>query len=163
MGNLREYSRSKSYLSLSAAYTPLIFWIGVLLYMSGSAGSTARTLRRIRPVLEFIFPSFPPETISAMHGYIRKFSHFAGYGILAYLAARSFTSRFESKITWKTAAASVLLAGIVAVADEFRQSREPTRVGSVSDVLIDLSGASFTAILLFLFSNRGASTLRPIQ
>ena len=149
-----RHSERKSRIDRSGSSVPLIFWVGLLIYMSGSAGSTVQTIRRIRPILEFLFPSFPPSTINSIHRCIRKFSHFAGYGILAYLAVRAFTNRFDRKITWRTVSASVLLAGIVAVADEAKQSTEPSRVGSVNDVLLDVSGASFAAVLCLLFSDR---------
>ena len=71
-------------------YAPLILWIGVVLFASTTMGSMSKTSRFFRPLLEFLFPNAPEETLLIYHGYIRKMAHLTEYGILAFWASRAF-------------------------------------------------------------------------
>lgn len=104
------------------------------------------TSRMIRPLLEFLFPAAPPETLSLYHGYIRKFAHFAEYAVLALLAFRALAP-FKHKYGMALA-----FAALVAIADEFNQSLNPSRTSSGWDVALDIAGAAFTVSILALIA-----------
>src|SRR5258708_34840681 len=70
-------------------YAPLVLWTLVVLVFSTSQGSMEETSIVIRPILKFLFPTAPEDTITLYHGYIRKFAHFAEYAILAFFAFRA--------------------------------------------------------------------------
>ena len=109
----------------------------------------SETSRIIRPLLEFLFPSAAPETLSIYHGYIRKLAHFIEYALLAVLALRALGMyRFRYL-------AAFGFAFLVAVADESNQSLNPARTSSPRDVVLDLAGA-VVALLSFklLFDRR---------
>ena len=89
-----------------------------------------QTSRFIRPLLEFLFPSASSDTITLYHAFIRKFAHFTEYAILAFLAFRA-----SRNSRWKYIAAFA-----VASLDEFNQSFEATRTGSINDVMLDIAG-----------------------
>lgn len=134
-------------------YVPLVVWIAVIFALSSSQGSFSETSRVIRPILEFLFPSAPPETITLYHGMIRKFAHFAEYAVLGILACRAFADSSASylrKYFWAFAIALILLT---ASADEFNQSFNPERTSSAIDVMIDVSGG-LAAILVWLWLRR---------
>jgi VanZ family protein len=130
-------------------YAPLFLWIGVIFYLSSESGSMEQTSRFIRPLLRWIFPFEPEETITLYHGYVRKCAHFTEYAVLALLAVRAFAGslrlrRFRFVLP-------VILAGVIASIDEVNQSFLSARSGSAWDVLLDISGSlSMVAILAIL-------------
>jgi len=106
----------------------------------------------IVPILRFLFPTAPEDTITLYHGYIRKCAHFTEYSILALLAWRAFTY-FESTILRKLFA-PVAFVVVIACLDEFNQSFSPSRTSSVWDVLLDIFGGVFTTVLLLFLTNK---------
>jgi VanZ family protein len=124
------------------AYAPLIIWTALVLGLGSGMGSMNETSRIIRPLLELLFPAAPPETLTLYHGYIRKFAHFAEYAVLAFLAFRALAP-FRHKY-----AIALGFAALVATADEFNQSLNPSRTSSPWDVALDITGAAVTILLL---------------
>lgn len=137
------------------AYAPLIIWTIVVLGLGSGMATMSETSRIIRPLLEFLFPSASPETLTFYHGIIRKLAHVFEYALLAILAVRAFAG---SRMRYVFA---VIFALTVATADEINQSFNPQRTGTPIDVLIDLAGA-FAGLLVFrsaewLFKRRSGS------
>ncbi len=132
-------------------YAPLILWICVVLFASTTTASMSNTSRIIRPFLQFIFPNAPEETLIIYHGYIRKLAHLTEYGILAFFASRAFWSssaRFLQKYWFS---ASFILVITIASIDEYNQSFNPARTGSVYDVLIDAFGATLVILMFYTY------------
>ncbi len=132
-------------------YVPLILWIGLILLASTTNASMSNTSRFVRPILEFLFPNASDATLLLYHGYVRKTAHFAEYAILAFFASRAFWNSakdFLRKFWYVAALVLVLMIGSI---DELNQSLNPTRTGSVFDVLIDLSGGIFMVLMLVSF------------
>jgi VanZ family protein len=130
------------------AYAPLIFWIGVIFFLSSGQGAMTETSRFIRPILIFLFPDAPETTLAIYHGYIRKFAHFAEYAVLAFLASRAFVKRFGYwHILW-----TLGLTAAIAVLDEVNQSFNPQRTGSEWDVILDLIGGVSGIFVFWLFT-----------
>lgn len=129
-------------------YAPLVLWIGVIFFLSSGQGATTQTSRFIRPLLEFLFPNAAEETITIFHAFIRKTAHFSEYGALGFFASRAFwSSSIELLGKFWQVAAFVVIA-LTAAIDEYNQSFNPARTGSIYDVLIDLSGG--LTIIIFL-------------
>jgi VanZ family protein len=122
-----------------SAYAPLLFWIGVIFYLSSSSGSFSETSRFIGPLLAFLFPDAAPETLTQYHGYIRKFAHIAVYLVLGFLALRTFGWRISRRFL-KAAALSLALVLVIAALDEINQSFNTARTGTPGDVLLDAFG-----------------------
>jgi VanZ family protein len=132
-------------------YVPLILWIAVIAVMSSGQASMSNTSRFIRPLLEFLFPNSPEEVLQIYHGYVRKLAHFTEYAILGSFAWRTFKSSFKSEVSKGWILWSIAIVILVAACDEFNQSFNINRTGSIWDVLLDCFGG-FTAILvIFLF------------
>ncbi len=129
-------------------YAPLILWVGVILLLSSGQGSMSQTSLFIRPLLEFLFPDSAEETLIVYHGYIRKFAHFAEYGVLGFLAARAFATSSIKFLRNQWFIAAFVLVLLVASIDEINQSYIASRTGSIYDVLLDCAGG-LTMILLF--------------
>jgi len=135
---------------LFLSYAPVFLWIGVIFYLSSSNGSMAETSRFIGPLLHFLFPSAAEETLVALHGFIRKSAHFIGYAILAFLTVRAITSSPAEAVRKYRLVIPLILVSLIAVIDEFNQSRNPSRTGSVLDVLLDISGGVAMVVTLWL-------------
>lgn len=129
-------------------YAPLIVWAGVIFYLSGSGGSSLETSRFIRPLIEFLFPSASPETITYIHFAVRKSAHFVVYFVLGIVASRAFARGDTFRKYWPLYSLAVVIT--IASIDEFHQSFEPERTGAVADVLLDIFGGTMAAAVYAL-------------
>lgn len=132
-------------------YAPLILWIGVIAFMSSGQASMSETSRFIRPLLQFLFPNYPEETLQIYHGYIRKMAHLTEYAILAFWAARVFWHSSRPLLQQNWFIFSIGLVALVATVDETNQSFNSARTGSLYDVLIDCCGGLIMLIFLVAF------------
>lgn len=140
-------------------YAPLILWIGVIFILSSGQGSLKETSRFIRPLLEFIFPAASEETLLIYQGFVRKLAHFAEYAALAFWAARAFWNS-SVEFLWKFwHFVSFALVLLIAAIDEYNQSFNSLRTGSIYDILIDLSGGLAMILLLTLFKKSHKKTV----
>lgn len=149
-----NHAASSTWLGRLPRYGPLVFWIGVIFFLGSASGSMAETSRFIRPLLEFLFPNTPEETLLAYHGYIRKFAHFFEYAVLAFLSVRAFSNSSKYFIRNFRFFFSLVLVVLIASIDEFNQSFEISRTGSAWDVLLDASGGIVMLTALWLAKYR---------
>ena len=114
------------------------------------------------PILRFLFPTAPEETILIYHGYIRKAAHFTEYALLAMFAIRAFASSSVERLRTLKYFLPAILVLIVAITDEINQSFEPSRTASIRDVLLDfLGGVTMVAILWLAKWPRGDGKVEP--
>lgn len=135
-------------------YAPLILWIGVVLFASTSEGSMQNTSRIIRPLLIFLFPNAPDETINAYHGFIRKLAHLTEYAILAFWAARGFSNSAINILRNFWFVFAFILVFVVASVDEYNQSFNSLRTSSIYDVLLDALGGILMIVLFSIYRRR---------
>ena len=135
-------------------YASLLFWIGVIFFLSSPEASFNQTSRIIGPLLNFFFPNMPEATKAIVHGYIRKTAHFTEYAVLAFLAVRAFSGSASFWLKqWRFILALTLVV-IVASLDEFNQSFEASRTSSIWDVALDISGGLVMVAVLWAFCRR---------
>ncbi len=132
------------------AYAPLLFWIGIIFFMSSPEASFSQTSRIIGPLLTFFFPNMPEATKAIIHGYVRKTAHFTEYAVLAFLAFRAFTGSATFLLQRWSYILPLVLVVAVASLDEFNQSFEASRTSSVLDVALDVFGGT-VAVLSMVF------------
>lgn len=83
---------------------------------------------------------------------LRKFAHLFLYGVLGMGLFFLFLSRrFTIPQAW---AASMFIAAVIAILDEWNQSGRWNRHGSVYDVGLDLTGAGLSILLAIFVSKR---------
>ena len=121
----------------------------MIFFLSSDHGSMSETSRIIRPLLQFLFPTTPEETLQLYHAYVRKAAHFTEYAILALLAIRALAMSFFAGSNLKYILPLVLVV-IIASLDEFNQSFEVSRTSSFRDVLLDISGGLVMITLLWI-------------
>lgn len=129
---------------------PALLWAGVISTFSTGVFTSEHTSRIIIPILRWLFPRAPIETLQAMHFVVRKCAHFTEYFILSLLVLRAIRAgRRENRLAW--ALLAILLVAGYASLDEFHQSFVPGRTAAVGDVLIDTSGGVAAQLLAALF------------
>lgn len=119
-----------------------------------------QTSRFIRPLLEFLFPNTPEETLIFYHGYIRKLGHFTGYGILAFWAFWAFSASRIKVLKEKWFLSSLVVVALIATIDETNQSFNAARTGSIYDVLLDCFGG-FTILLIIYIWKKFSRSSNP--
>ena len=90
---------------------------------------------------------------------MRKIGHGLSYGVLYFLWFRAFRAHMGLS-QGRTCLSSLGVCLVVAITDEGHQSFSASRVGSVADVLLDLSGSGLAALLTLAFWTPGAKALQ---
>jgi VanZ family protein len=129
-------------------YGPLLVWVGVIFFASTGNLSASNTSRIVRPLLLWLYPTITEAELLRAHFFVRKTAHFTEYAVLALLASRAAltSSRAALKNYWPVFALAVVTA--VALLDEYNQSFNPTRTGTIYDSAIDFAGGLFAVCAL---------------
>ena len=137
-------------------YAPLLAWTCFIFYASTGAMSASNTSRVIEPLLRWLVPDIGEAQLAAAHFAVRKLAHFTEYALLALLAARAFvgSSKIFLRRRWLVAALALVVS--VALLDEFNQSFNPARTGTIKDSLLDAFGGSTALAALALVRARRA-------
>ena len=117
-----------------------VLWLVVIGALSTEVFSIMQTGRILMPILQWLLPNTSPEALDLLHVSIRKGMHLLEFAILALLWYRSLNPKGTG---WQApvAAMALILAVSCASLDEFHQSFEPGRTGSLTDVGWDGLGA----------------------
>jgi VanZ family protein len=145
---------------------PALAWAILISIFSTGAFTSENTSRIIIPVLHWLFPRLPMETLLLIHHYVRKSAHFTEYFILSLLLLRGIRGENRgTKLAW--ALLAIAIVACYASLDEFHQSFVPGRTAAVPDVLIDTSGgiaAQAIAALVVMWAHlRGARREKVAQ
>ena len=136
------------------AWIAAILWLIVIAIESSSLGAASNTGRILYPLLHFLF-GLDPFRFEHWHFFIRKGGHVFGYGLLSLLLFRAWreTLRLPGGANWTVRWANLAVLGTMLVAslDEYHQSFNPLRTGSVRDVILDTCAGITVQILLFLW------------
>jgi VanZ family protein len=136
-------------------YAPLVGWIGFIFFASTGAMSASNTSRIIAPLFKWLFPGISEAQLLLVHFTVRKTAHFTEYAVLALLAARAFLPSTRRLLRRGWFVASLALVAVVALLDEYNQSFNPARTGTVWDSLIDVSGGATALVVYGLWRRRG--------
>ncbi len=124
----------------------------VIFSASSDRASFQRSSRIIGPLIHWLAPNLPEETVSAIVTFVRKCAHVGEYAVLALLCWRALRNSLPCERTdwdWKVASWTLLVVVLYAASDELHQTFVPSRQGSPVDVLIDSSGAALALIFLW--------------
>ena len=129
-------------------YAPLVGWIGFIFFASTGAMSASNTSRIIGPLFRWLFPNITEAQLLFVHFSVRKSAHFTEYAVLALLAARAFIPSTHERLRRGWFVAAFALVALVALLDEYNQSFNVARTGTIWDSMIDISGG-ITALVVF--------------
>ncbi|MDT7602302.1 MAG: hypothetical protein QOF61_299 [Acidobacteriota bacterium] len=132
-------------------YAPLAAWTAVIFFASTGAGAAANTSLIVEPLTRWLFPHISDERVQFVHFVVRKLAHFTGYATLALLAARAFIPSSKKFLQSHWLAAALVYVVCISLADEFNQSFNPARTGTIKDSALDtFSGLTALAFLAYL-------------
>lgn len=138
-----------------AAWGFVLAWAGVVWWLGSEQFGGEGTSRFLVPVIRWLWPDATANEIFSITSAVRTVAHPTEYAILALLALRA---AWLSGI-WlplRMAALAVGIAASLALLDELRQERLPTRVGSAGDWTLDVAGAVVAVVaILWLLRRRG--------
>jgi VanZ family protein len=140
-----------------ARWAPVVVWATCISWFSTGAFSAQSTNSYIDPVLRYFFGELSPETFRFAHTIIRKSAHFLEYAVLAILLCRALTEpgvRPSPALLLKV----ILWCAVYACLDELHQLFVPKRTGSLYDSMLDTTGATVGALLLWMWRSGSPST-----
>ncbi|MEO6656075.1 MAG: VanZ family protein [Pyrinomonadaceae bacterium] len=132
------------------AYAPIFLWIGVIFFLSSNNGSMAETSRFVGPILKFLFPNISEDTLRIVHGLVRKTAHFTEYAILAFFIIRALSASSVPALRRFRYLLPLIVVAVIAAADEFNQSFEPSRTASAWDSGLDILGGLVMTCVLWM-------------
>lgn len=144
-------------------YAPLVGWIAFIFFASTGAMSASNTSRIIGPLVRWLFPGITETQLLLVHFTVRKTAHFTEYAILALLAARAFIPSTRQVLRRHWFAAALALVATVALLDEYNQSFNAARTGTIWDSLIDISGGATALVALSWWRARRRRRRKEIQ
>lgn len=149
-----EYSYQSNWRGRLHRYAPVLFWLGVIIYLSTGAGASTETSRFIGPLIDLIYPQADAITRATIHSTVRKCAHFTEYGVFALIVSRAFltSSKHFLRKYWHIGA--VMSVAVLATIDEGGQSFDPTRTGSIYDILIDIVGGISAVVVIALLRHK---------
>ena len=139
-------------------YGPLVAWMAFIFFASTGAFAGENTSRIIRPLLLWLFPDISEEKIASVHFLTRKVAHFLEYALLAFLAARAFSSSSQPALRRHWFFISLLLVVLYSLSDEYHQSFVQGRGASIYDSFIDMAGGLAALFLYALWRKRAAGS-----
>jgi VanZ family protein len=124
---------------------------------SSDANSFERSSRIIGPLLHWLFPQMPDDTMHFIILLVRKCAHLTEYAVLALLLWRALRKPMKDNPrpwVWREARFALLIVALYAASDEFHQIFVPTRTAQVSDVFVDTAGGAGGLLALWAFGHR---------
>ena len=129
-------------------WLPVLAWAALISFFSTDTFHGDRTRGIVRSVLLFFLPDLNPETVELVHAVVRKLAHMAEYCIFTLILYRGFRQDAPNSRRWRWALPALLVAVGFAGVDEFHQTFEPRRTGSIIDVSIDAMGVLIAQVVL---------------
>jgi len=124
---------------------------------SSDVNSFAHSSRIIGPLLHWLFPQMPDDTMYFIVLVVRKCAHLTEYAVFALLLWRALRKPVKNDPRpwiWREARLALLIVALYAASDEFHQSFVPTRTALVSDVFVDIAGGAIGLLALWAFGRR---------
>ena len=134
-------------------WLPVLAWAALISFFSTDTFNGGLTQGIVRSVLLFFFPDLSQEALELVHTVVRQLVHVVEYCVFTLLLYRGFRQDAPNGGHWRWAVPALLVAVGFAGLDEFHQTFESKRVGTVIDVGIDAVGAS-TGLALIWWHHR---------
>lgn len=119
---------------------------------SGDTQSAQHSSRIVVPIIKWVFPDISWHGIEKIIFLSRKCAHLTVYAVLAILLWVALLGTLELKTrqwSWKPVTLILGAIFIYAASDELHQTFVPSRQGTISDVLIDTTGAAIGLFLIW--------------
>ena len=137
-------------------WLPPLLWGLAVLCISGDLGSGKNSLGILKWLLSW-FVDLEPAQLKMINFYVRKIGHFLAYGIMYVLWFRAFREDADYG-AWRACLLSLGFCLLFSSLDEGRQWFYASRGASIYDVILDMSGASLTALIAAAVWTPGTKT-----
>lgn len=139
-------------------WLPLLIWLGVIFIGSTDVLSAEHTSRFLVPFLRWLKPDISTEALAQIHFFVRKLGHVFEYAILAMLLWRAVRGGTNLRVKMSFVFVGVwLTCGIFAASDEFHQSFVRSRTAALSDIFVDVCGATIGLAICLMVSRKHTS------
>jgi VanZ family protein len=138
-------------------WLPALIWMALIFSASTDTNSFEHSSRIIAPLLHWLFPQMPDDTMHLIVLLVRKCAHLTEYAVFALLLWRALRKPMKNDPRpwiWREARLALLIVALYAASDEFHQSFVPTRTALVSDVFVDTAGGAAGLLALWAFGRR---------
>ncbi|MBL9126605.1 MAG: VanZ family protein [Verrucomicrobiales bacterium] len=122
--------------------------MALIFVASADTESGYRGSRILAPIIRWFVPDISAGDLERCVLWARKGVHFATFAALAALVFRALAGRAVHDRPGRIAIRAWAIATVYAASDELHQSFVPSRVGSITDVLIDAAGAAAAVAVL---------------
>jgi len=142
----------------------LRYWIPVFLWLAVIACESFWLSSKVTGgwlsywVFDLLHLRISPITFHRLHNLLRKGGHVAGYGVLCVLLFSSWYHTLSisippaTRLRFRCAGLALGMTLVTAMLDEWHQTFDPSRTGTIRDVGLDVTGGMiFLAIALFVF------------
>jgi VanZ family protein len=134
-------------------WLPALIWMALIFSASSDANSSEHSSRIIAPLLHWLFPRMPDDTMYLIVLLVRKCAHLTEYAVFALLLWRALRKPVKNDPRpwiWPEAGLALAIIFLYAASDEFHQIFVPTRTAQVSDVFIDTAGGAASLLALWI-------------
>ena len=138
-------------------WLPVLIWMALIFSASSDVNSFAHSSRIIAPLLHWLFPQMPDDTMYFIVLLVRKCAHLTEYAVFALLLWRALRKPMKNDPrpwSWREARLALLIVALYAASDEFHQSFVQARTALVSDVFVDTAGGAAGLLALWAFGRR---------
>ena len=135
-------------------WLPALIWMALIFSASSDTNSFARSSRILAPLLHWLFPHLPEDTVSFIVLLARKCAHLTEFAVLALLLWRAVRKPVKNDVrrwNWREARLVLLSVALYAASDEFHQLFVASRDAAVHDVFIDTAGGAAGLLALWFF------------
>ena len=153
MGSAPPFWRKPNFLYY---WLPPLLWGLAVLCLSGDLGSGKNTLGILKWLFSW-FVDLEPAQLKMINFYVRKTGHVLAYGLMYFLWFRAFRAQAHYG-PWRACLWSLGFCLFYASMDEGRQWFYASRGASICDVILDMSGASLTALIAAAVWTPGSKT-----
>ena len=126
-------------------WLPPVLWALAVLCLSGDLGSGKNSLGILKWLFSW-FVDLEPAQLKMINFYVRKTGHVLAYGFMYFLWFRAFREHADYG-PWRACLWSLGFCLLNSSTDEGRQWFYASRGASIYDVILDMSGASLTALI----------------
>lgn len=152
---------TSSRLNFWVRWSVTVAWAVLIFHLSTATFTGSFTAMLLARILGLVHLTVSQSTFHTLHFLFRKLAHLTEYAIFGLFLYHGFLNSNRTEWRIRTAAISVLAAGIYSLSDEFHQIFVPGRTPSIIDCGIDTTGAALGMLVIYLYTRFFQSDLPP--
>ncbi len=127
-----------------------VVWASLIFYLSTRTFASSFSVWLLAEILHLARLRVSAAAFALLQYLLRRGAHLTVYGIFAIFIYYSLAGESRPKWSLRRAVASVVIAAIYSLTDEYHQSFVPGRDGSLLDCGVDTLGAMLGTVVVYL-------------